>query len=1038
MNLSEPFIRRPIMTTLLALAVFIVGMISYKQLSVSNLPDVSYPTINVSVSYPGTNPETMANTVATPLEKEFMTIPGITEVTSTNTLGSTSIILQFDISKSMDAAAQDVEAAISRAQGSLPAGLPSSPTYSKVNPSDTPIMYISLTSSTMPADEMYTYANTYIGQRLSMIEGVAQVQTYGFPYAVRIQVDPTSLATLGLTLADVSRAINSASPSLPAGGFNGKDTAFTISPNGQIPKAEDYNNLIIAYHNGAPIHLKDVGIAIDSTINDKASFRYINMQKGIDQETVVLAIQRQPGANTVKVAEAVKEYLPKLQALLPASVDLFVIFDQSLSIKNSINNVQSTMIEACLLVVLVIFFYLGKIRDTLIPAIVMPMSVIGTFAIMKALGYTLDNLSLLALTLSIGFIIDDAIVVLENIVRLIEEGENPWKAAIEGSKQIGFTILSITISLAAVFIPLIFMGGLIGKIFQEFSITLTVATIISGVISLTLTPMLCSRFLSIRSLHTSGKIAQFSQNINDALLRWYTPKLKWMLAHKKVALLAGSLCLIFSVVLFRTLPTDFIPDDDIGFIIGFNQMEEGTSSHKMVDHQKKVIGALKQDPNIDSFVSIAGFPQYRQGINFLVLKEEGDRLPVGQVIQGLFGRTMPILGVGSFYKNVPLIDLSSGVDSKGAYQYTLVSSDANALYKSGQKLTEMMQTNPIFQGVSNDLEIKSPQINLEILRKQAAVLGVSVEDIEQALLLAYSGNRVSKIQTPIDQYDVILELSPKFQWEPSSLTKNYVRSSINDKLIPLSSLVKATEDVSTASISHNGQFPSMTVSFSLIPGTPLGTGIELIQEMSKESLEGNVSGSLKGSAQSFEDTIKKSGFLLFMSVLAIYIVLGILYESFIHPITILTTLPPATLGGLLTLLVFGLPLSLYAYLGIILLIGIVKKNGIILVDYAIQNIQEQKSTPEKAILDACIVRFRPIMMTTVAAIVGALPIAFGYGAGAASRRPLGMVIIGGLVFSQMITLFLTPVFYLYLEKLNNRFHLKEKKHVGSVGEVSSS
>lgn len=1024
MNLSEPFIIRPIMTTLVMVAICVLGMMAFEKLPVSNLPDVNYPTINVSVSFPGASPSTMANTVATPLEKEFMTIPGITSVTSNNSLGTSSIVLEFDVQKNIDAAAVDVEAAISRAQLNLPPNLPNVPTYKKVNPSDSPILYIALTSATMRSSDLYTYANTFIGQRISMLEGVAQVITYGSPFAVRVQVDPGLLATYDLSLGDVASSLVNANQNLPTGQFDGKAMAETIYANGQLLTAAAYDPVIVAYRDGAPVRIRDIGQAVDSLQNDRISLRYVD--KNTNQPTVVLAVQRQPDANTVKVADAIAKVLPDLLSQLPGSVDMHIVFDRSQSIKESILEVEFTLIVAFLLVVAVIYIYLGTIRDTVIPSLVLPMSIVATFAVMYPLGYTIDNLSLLALTLAVGFIVDDAIVVLENIVRHVEGGESPWIASLMGSKQISFTILSMTLSLVAVFIPILFMAGLIGKIFQEFAVTLMIVTLASGVISLTLTPMLCSRFIPSRNEEKPGKIARYSAAWNAWMLKHYRNTLLFVLEHKSWMLGVGIVSVVLSAILFKILPTDFIPDDDIGFIIAYNEAEQGTSSERMLEYQQKVIEVLRKDPGIATFVSISAFPQYRQGINFLRLKPHKERKSSSEMIQALYQKVGMLPGVNTYFKNVPLIDLSIGAATKGPYQYTLQSLDTAALYQAGEQLLTKMRQDPMFQGITSDLEVRTPELNVDILRDQAYVLGVDAHEVESSLLLAYSGNRVSRIQTPIDQYDVILELEDKYQRDPLSLSLLYLRSNTSQELVPINAVASWKEGVGPASINHLAQFPAVTITFNVAPGIPLGTGLDRLRQLASEVFSPKVKGSIKGAAETFESAIKSSGFLLLLAVFAIYIVLGILYESFIHPLTILSTLPPAILGALLTLYFFGMPLSLYAYLGLILLIGIVKKNGIMMVDYALHNIQVKKESPKDSIFDACLVRFRPIMMTTMAAVMGAVPIALGVGSGAEARRPLGYVIIGGLLFSQLITLFLTPVIYLYLEKWNERFTFKTR------------
>lgn len=1022
MNLSEPFIVRPVMTTLLMIALLAVGLAAFRNIPVSNLPDVNYPTITVTVPFPGTNPVTMANTVATPLEKQFMTIPGIKYVTSSNTLGSSTIVLEFDIDKNIDLAAVDVEAAIVAAKAQLPPNLPQDPTYKKVNPSATPIIYISVTSPTMTKGELYNYANTLIGQQISIIEGVSQVITYGTPYAVRAQMDPGLLASAGIALQDVATAIANGNQYQPLGQFDGTYTASTIYDTGGLFDASAYDSLIVTYRNGAPVRVKDLGIVLDSVKDDRATRRYVD--KDIDQPSVTLAVQRLPGANIVTVVDNIRKLLSNIEKQLPGALQLIIVFDRSESIRASVHDVEVTLLIALALVVLVIFIYLGKVRDTIIPSLVMPMSVIATFAVIYQLGYTLDNLSLLALTLSIGFIIDDAIVVLENIVRHIETGETPKAAALEGSKQISFTIVSMTLSLIAVFIPLIFMAGLIGKLFQEFAITLTVVTLASGIISLTLTPMLCSLFLPPQENTHKNRMELFSERINAWMLLRYKNALTWVFEHRILAILVGVLSIALSAYLFTVLPTDFIPNEDIDFITAYTEAEQGTSSIQMKEYQNQVLEVLKQEPTIISMISIASSPSYRQGFVFIRLTPSNQREKITQVIQDLNAKLKKIPGVNVYLKNVPLIDLNVGVQVRGAYQYLIQSLDSKELYKSAETLIEKMRNDPIFQGISTDMEVKTPQITFDIQRDLASTLGIDAQNFEQALFLSYSTNRVSRIQTPIDQFDVIVELERQLQNNPSSLSSIYLRSNTTNQLVPLSAITNWKEEVGPASINHFAQFPAVTINFSTAPDVPLSTALVRLRELAQESFTPKVVGSVKGAAETFEEAIRSVGFLLIVTIFTIYIVLGILYESFVHPLTILSTLPPAIVGGLLTLYFFGMPLSMYAYLGIILLIGIVKKNGIMMVDFALDNVRTKGESAEKSIFDACLVRFRPIMMTTVAAIMGALPIAIGFGAGAESRRPLGFVIIGGMLVSQMITLFLTPVVYLYLERWREGYHSK--------------
>lgn len=1026
MNLSEPFIKRPIMTTLVMVAICFLGLLGFYQLPVSNLPNVDYPTITVSVHFPGASPETMANTVASPLETEFMTIPGIETVTSSNTLGSTTIVLEFNISKSMDSAAQDVEAAISRATPRLPSDLPDPPTYKKVNPSDSPIMYIALTSDTMTLADLYTWGHTFIGQRLSTINGVAQVLTYGAPYAVRIQMDPGALAIKGISLEEVSAAITRASPNLPIGQLDGPNSSSIIMANGQLKDAEGFLPVIVSYKDGAPVRISDLGKAINSVNNLRIDLKYID--KDQVRKAIVLAIQRQPGANTVEVSKAVQASLPKLLEQMPASIEVHTVFDLSESIESSVHEVEFTLLIALLLVVAVIFVYLGNLRDTLIPSIAMPVSILFTFFVMQHLGYSLDNLSLLALTVATGFIIDDAIVVLENIVRHVEMGQSRYEAAINGSKQISFTILSMTLSLIAVFIPMLFMAGLIGKILQEFSVTIVIVIAASGFISLTLTPMLCSRFVSTG--HQTTRIGRVSARFNQFLLRHYESALSFVLDRRLMTLFVGLLSVVLSLYFYLLLPKDFIPDDDIGFFMGFTQAQEGTSPDKIFKLQAEVNEVIRKDPAVASFVSVAGNPQTRQGIFLVHLKPSSERPPIQQVIQGLYPKMFGIPGVQVFLKNVPLINLSLGANTRGAYQYTLQSLNSEDLYKVAGKIIARMEQLPELQAVSSDLEINTPELNIDILRDAASRLGVTAESIETTLGLAYAGGRVAKIETPFDQFDVILELLPEFQRNMEVLNTIYVKPENSTKLVPLNAISKWSEGIGPASVNHFLQFPAVTISFNLAPDVALGTALEKIEAIAREELPDNVSGSVQGAAQKFKETVNSVAILIIIAIFAMYIVLGILYESFIHPLTILSSLPPAILGGMMTLYFLGLPLSLYGYLGLILLIGIVKKNGIMVVDYAIENQREKKDPTVQAVKDACLVRFRPIMMTTLAAIMGAVPIAIGMGSGGEARRPLGLVIIGGLLLSQVITLFLTPVIYIYLDKWNDKFTPKDIKEIG--------
>jgi len=1019
MNLSAPFIHRPVMTSLVMLTIFVAGVIAYLKLPISSMPNVNYPTVNVKAVFPGALPETMADSVALPLEKQFMAIPGLRLVSSNSTLGNTSIILQFDIDKDIITAAQDVQEAITAAIPYLPPDMPYGPIYRKVNPADLPIMYITLTSKTLPRTDLYTYGNTLIGQRISMIAGISQVTTYGSILAVRIQVDPSRLVAQNVTLDDVVNQVVLENALIATGQLDGTIEAPIISVDGQLEHAAQYENMVIVYRNGTPVRIKDVGRAVDSFQNTKLIPRYIDAD-GV-QESVVLAIQKDPGANTVAIADSIYQLLGTLKTELPPAVDIHIINDRSVPVRAAINDATLTLGFALLLVVLVIYLFLGKTRDTIIPALVLPMSVIGTFAVMSMLNFTLDNLSILALTLAVGFIIDDAVVVMENIIREVESGSPPLKAALDGSRQICFTIVSMSLSLIAVFIPMLFMGGLIGKLFREFAITLSVITILSGFISLTLTPMLSSRFIPPKnSKATSTKMSRFADKMHHITQQRYKKMLVAVLDHHKSALAVGLACLIATAWLIVHIPTDFLPDEDIGFFVVYTQALEGGSSYNMVDLESQLIELLRKNPAIQAFVSISAYSEYRKGLNLVRLKPQGERPPIQDVIQGVYKDLLQINGMQAFIKNVPLIDIAVGQENRAAYQFALQSIFIDKLDPAARELLTKMRSDQIFQGVNTDLEVDTPQININIQRDRASTYGITAADIENAFAFSYSGNLISRIQTPIDQYDVILELYPEYQRQADTLNKIWLRSSITQELVPLSATLHWEEGLGASSVNHINQFPSATISFNLAPGVPLETALDKLDKLTAQFAHQGVTAKTIGAAQTFTESITSSGYLLILTVFSIYIILGILYESFLHPITILTTLPPATLGGLLVLLVLGLPLSLYSFIGIVMLLGIVKKNGIMIVDFAIENMRLKGMNAREAILDSCMVRYRPIMMTTAAAIFGVLPIAMGIGSNAEARRPLGLVIVGGLLLSQLITLFITPILYLAIENLKTK------------------
>ncbi|MCE5271101.1 multidrug efflux RND transporter permease subunit [bacterium] len=1024
MNFSELFIRRPVATILIMFAILLFGIYAYRQLPVAELPNVDFPTLQVSASLPGASPETMASAVATPLERQFSTISGLSSMTSTSSQSSTSITLQFDLSRDLDAAALDVQSAISTAQRQLPADMPSPPSYRKVNPADMPILYLALTSPTMPLSDLDEYGETMMAQRISMVNGVAQVNVYGSQkYAVRAYLDPKLLASRGIGIDEVQQAIKSANVNLPTGILYGRYKAFTVEATGQLNEAKKYEPVIVAYRNGRPVRLGELGRVINSVENDKTAAWFV------DQRALILAIQRQPGTNTVAVAQAVKDLLPQFRAKLPPSVNLQILFDRSNSIRESFTDVKFTMWLTLGLVVLVIFLFLRNVSATLIPSLSLPMSIVGTFAVMQLLGYSLNNLSLMALILSIGFVVDDAIVMLENIVRHMEMGKKPLQAALDGSREIGFTIMSMTLSLVAVFIPVLMMGGLIGRLFHEFAVSISVAILLSGFISLTLTPMLGSRILSAQSHKSHGRFYRASERFFDRMLAVYEKGLAWSLHHRGFTMFYSVLILILMGYLFKIAPKGFLPSQDNGQLFIMTEAAQGISFEDMVKHQRAVADAVRQNPNVDAFMCSAG-ARGSSGANggtlMLRLKPRHERkASVDEVIQQLRPEVSKIPGIMAYMQNPPPIRIG-GTMTKGQYQFILQSTDTDELYKYSNILLEKLKAAPGFLDVNTDLQITNPTVEVKIDRDKASSLGISAEQVESALYSAYGDRQVSMIYTPNNTYYVIMELDPKFQRDPDMLALLYVRSN-SGKLVPLEVVAKLERTLGPLTVSHFGQLPSVTISFNLPPGVSLGQAVSTVEEISRQSMPATISTTFSGTAQAFQSSISGMQYLLLLAVLVIYIVLGILYESFIHPLTILTALPFAGFGALVTLLLFKVELNIYAFVGIVMLVGLVKKNGIMMIDFALEAQREQKRSAYDSIYEACKVRFRPIMMTTMAALMGTLPIAVGYGAGGEARQPLGLAVVGGLVFSQFLTLFVTPVFYLYMDQLQNRLRRGRKK-----------